>query len=134
MEASQERHITLKMLPSSQVSHQVRDLFPGPGDCMEVLARNLTIDRDLSFLVDASTGEQASFLLSTPRMRVRFFEDRYDQNTIVVKAVHENSFGTWDVDRKQGIACRVNWVTQAVPIGNSREELLQKSRKAARGS
>ena len=121
------------MLPSSQVLDQVKDLFPGDGDCMEVLARNLTVDRDLSFLVETSSGDQESFMLSTPRMRVRFFEDRYDQNTIVVKAVLENSFSNWEKDRKRGIACRVTWVTRAGLPGSPREQLLQQSRKNALG-
>jgi len=101
---------------------------------MEILARNLTVDRDLSFLIETSSGEQESFMLSTPRMRVRFFEDRYDQNTIVVKAVLENSLNNWDKDRKRGIACRVTWVTRLGMPGTSREQLLQKSRKNAMGS
>lgn len=134
MEASQNQRITLKMLPSSQVPDQVKELFPGDGDCMEILARNLTIDRDHSFLVETSSGDQGSFLLSTPRMRVRFFEDRYDQNTIVVKAVLENSLRNWDKDRKRGIACRVTWVTQSGMPGTSREQLLQKSRKNVMGN
>ena len=134
MESSQEQRITIKMLPMSQVQQQTSDLFPGSGDCMEVLARNLTMDRDLSFLIEDSRGDQTSFLISTPRMRVRFFEDRYDRNTVVVKAVHENSARTWDTDRKRGIPCRVVWVTQSGLSGDFREELLKKSRATARGN
>lgn len=134
MESSQEQRITIKILPVSQVLQQVSDLFPGSGDCMEVLARNLTMDRDLSFLIEDSKGDQTSFLISTPRMRVRFFEDRYDRNTVVVKAVHENSARTWDADKKRGIPCRVIWVTQSGLSGNFREELLKKSQTAARGN
>lgn len=134
MESNQEQRITIKMLPMSQVLQQVSDLFPGSGDCMEVLARNLTMDRDLSFLIEDSKGDQTSFLISTPRMRVRFFEDRYDRNTVVVKAVHENSARTWDADRKRGKPCRVVWVTQSGLSGNFREELLKKSQTVAGGN
>lgn len=134
MESSREQRITIKMLPMSQAQQQTSDLFPGSGDCMEVLARNLTMDRDLSFLIEDSRGDQTSFLISTPRMRVRFFEDRYDRNTVVVKAVHENNARTWDADRQRGIPCRVIWVIQSGLSGNFREELLKKSQTTAMGN
>jgi hypothetical protein len=129
MEASQQQQITLKMLPSSQVSQQISTLFPGSGDCLEVLARNLTMDRDLSYLIEASTGDQTTFLVSTPRVRVRFFEDRYDQNTVVVKAVQENNAAAWETDKKRGIACKVTWVTRSGIVGSFRDDLLDRSHK-----
>jgi hypothetical protein len=133
MEASQEQRITLKMLPSSHVPQQISSLFPGSGDCLDVLARHLTMDRDLSYLIEASNGDQTSFLVSTPRVRVRFFEDRYDHNTVVLKAVQENNAAAWETDKKRGIACRVTWVTRSGIAGRFRDDLLDRGRKGATG-
>jgi hypothetical protein len=111
IDASAEQ-LTLKLLPHSDVPLQLSELFPDEQLHLGALGEALTADRARSFLMRMLKGEKESFLLSTPRHRVRFFKDRYVSQTAIVLSVEENTFYRWEDDRKKGTPYSVIWTTR----------------------
>jgi hypothetical protein len=104
---------TLKLLPDSDVPWQLSELLPDAAEHLEALCEALNADRARSFLIPSIRGQKESFLLCTPRHRVRLFEDRYDAHTGIILNSQENTFYQWEEDRKKGTPCSAIWTTHA---------------------
>lgn len=102
---------TLRLLADSDVPLQLSKLFADETLHLEALGRALNADSARSFLIRVVRGEKESFLLTTPRHRVSFFEDRYDPHTVILKSVEQNTFYRWENERKRGVPCNVVWTT-----------------------
>jgi hypothetical protein len=124
--------IALKCLPQSNAPQQLCTLFPGSTPVLDALTIALTEDRSRSFLTRVVRGEKESFLLSTPRHRIRFFEDRYDSTIAILLTVEANSFFQWNEDKRKGIPFSASWTSRASARSSSSQfpqfESLRKSK------
>jgi hypothetical protein len=108
--------LSLKLLPHSDVPQQLSKLFPGASTPLEALGEALTADRERAYLTRTLKGEKESFLLSTPRHRVRFFKDRYDAHAVIVLSAEDNTLYRWEEDRKKGSPWHVIWTTRSSQV------------------
>jgi RecA/RadA recombinase len=106
-------------------------LFPHRSDVLGALAEFLNADADFAYLSHESRAGKDSYLVVTPRLRVRFFPDRNNGSTVILTAADPNQPDRWAIDKKKGDLCRLTWTTAPVPVSAARDEVLDAVRTAS---
>lgn len=119
--------LSLKLLPNSNVSYVLSNLFTGEAQPLDALSEALTADRTHSFLIRSTNGPKESLFLSTPRYRMGFFEDRFNAQTVIVKSVEKNAFSRWESDRKRGVPCNVIWASRSMQTNSKPRSVISGS-------
>ena len=117
--------ISVRYLPSSPMADKLHRMFPSQNDTLGTLVNALNSDADFSRVSHELRAGKDSFLVTTPRLRVRFFPDRKDRNTVILTGAEANGPDRWASDRRIGIACRITWTTGSVYADTGRDTLLQ---------
>ncbi len=116
--------VTLKYLPTSPMADRLYRLFPNRSDALEALAETLNADADFAFLSHDTRAGKDSFLVVTPRFRVRFFPDRNHRSTVILTAADPNQPDRWVIDKKKGNLCRLTWTTAPTAATAARDAVL----------
>lgn len=70
-------------------------LFPNRAHALEALAESLNGDADFAHLSHESRAGKGSYLVVTPRFRVRFFPDRNHKSAVILTAAEMNQSDRW---------------------------------------
>jgi hypothetical protein len=136
IEVDLRRCIRLKCLPNSDLPERLATNFGWKVDPMSRLASLLTEDQQRSLILhntkSAKSGRE-SFVVSTPRLRVRFFPDARDQNSVIVLSVDNNSLERWYSDKNSALPCRFEWTAELYDATGHRASLLDPIRAFTEG-
>jgi ABC-type branched-subunit amino acid transport system ATPase component len=94
------------------------------------LARSLSGDASYGVIALDDRGDRELFEFTTPRLRIRFFPDRFHSNTVILKYVECSSSVRWESERRRNLMCPQLWSDEEVPTGERRDQILAVARHA----
>jgi hypothetical protein len=127
----------------SSLEKDVRILWPmldGSADYATLIRDRLSEDRHQTILLLRNNGaEQEELVVSTPRLRIIGFVDRFRTNTLLVRRVQASGHIQWQRTKTAGLACEIEWISDDMPFGSGPEwqdleELLKRVRERAKQS
>ena len=113
------------------MADRLYSLFPDRNDTLKALVEALNSDSDFTFLSHEVRSGRESFVVTTPRFRVRFFPDRNHASTVILTGAETNQPDRWASDKKKGAPCRLTWSTELLRPTGMRDEVLSASRQAS---
>jgi molybdopterin-guanine dinucleotide biosynthesis protein len=128
-----KRRIRIKSLPNGDLLLRLANEFGWRINPLSQLARLLTEDRQRSFISQTVMQGRQSFVVSTPRLRVRFFPDARDETSVIVISVEANSPERWYTDKRFALACHFEWTSELRGAGLHRDDLLEPVRAFTAG-
>ncbi len=133
IEAELRRSIRLKSLPNGDLRLRLSADFGWRVNPLAQLADFLTEDKHRSLILHNSNGERENFVVSTPRLRVRFFPDARDENSVIVLSVEASSPDRWRADKRSALPCRFTWTADHSYSEAERDALLESVRGFSAG-
>jgi hypothetical protein len=132
MQVDVRRCIRIRSLPNSDLPIRLANEFGWCVNPLSQLAKLLTEDRQRCIISHTNEGRE-SFVVSTPRLRARFFPDAHDKTSVIVVLVEANSPERWRADKRFALPCHFEWTSELRGSFTHRNDLLDPVRAFAAG-